>query len=51
MDKKSPLVIKIKEWVDKQYADGRVTVLTDEELVTEIENVQKELGMEEFISA
>ncbi len=48
MDKKSPLVIKIKEWVDKQYADGRVTVLTDEELVTEIENVQKELGMETF---
>jgi isopropylmalate/homocitrate/citramalate synthase len=50
MDKKSPLVIKIKEWVDKQYADGRVTVLTDKELVTEIGNVQKELGMENVLN-
>ena len=50
MDKKSPLVIKIKEWVDKQYADGRVTVLTDEELVAEIESVQKELGAETILT-
>ena len=48
MDKKSPLVLKIKEWVDSQYADGRVTVLTDEELVAQIKKVQKELGAEIF---
>ena len=27
----------IKEWVDKQYEEGRVTVLTDDELVVEID--------------
>lgn len=32
MDKNSPLVHKVKEWVDTEYESGRVTVLTDEEL-------------------
>ncbi|WP_026507275.1 2-isopropylmalate synthase [Butyrivibrio sp. MC2013] len=45
MDKKSELVVRIKEWVDKQYADGRVTVITDDELITEINSVTAELGM------
>ena len=26
------LVHEVKKWVDQEYADGRVTVLTDEEL-------------------
>ena len=26
LDKKSPLVIAMKEWVDQQYEDGRQTV-------------------------
>ena len=34
MDKNSQLVKLVKEWVDQEYADGRVTVLTDEELLT-----------------
>jgi isopropylmalate/homocitrate/citramalate synthase len=45
MDKKSPLVTTVKKWVDTQYADGRVTVLTDEELLGEIENAGRELGI------
>jgi len=36
VDKNSELVVNIKEWVDSQYEDGRVTVLTDEELETKI---------------
>ena len=43
VDKSSPLVTKMKEWVDKEYEDGRVTVLTDEELVAKIDSVCKEL--------
>ena len=44
--KDSELVVKIKEWVDKQYEEGRVTVLTDEELVEKIDKVCKELQIE-----
>ena len=43
VDKSSPLVVKMKEWVDKEYEDGRVTVLTDEELVDKIDSVCDEL--------
>ena len=43
VDKSSPLVIKMKEWVDKEYEDGRVTVLTDNELVAKIDSVCEEL--------
>lgn len=43
VDKSSPLVIKMKEWVDKEYEDGRVTVLTDDELVAKIDSVCEEL--------
>ena len=43
VDKNSELVHRLKEWVDKQYEDGRVTVLTDEELIAKIESVCREL--------
>ena len=43
VDKSSPLVVKMKEWVDKEYEDGRVTVLTDEELFDKIDSVCDEL--------
>ena len=33
VDKNSELVKTIKEWVDEQYDEGRVTVITDNELV------------------
>ena len=39
MDKSSELVRGIKEWVDEEYASGRVTVLTDEEIIACINRV------------
>ena len=33
MDKNCGLVKIVKEWVDEQYEEGRVTVITDEELL------------------
>ena len=32
VDKRSPLVIKLKEWIDNEYAGGRQTTLTPHEL-------------------
>ena len=29
----------LKEWVDKEYEEGRVTVLTDEELIAKIDDI------------
>lgn len=43
VDKNSPLVAKVKEWVDAEYESGRVTVLTDEELVKVITDACHEL--------
>ena len=43
IDKNSELVKRLKTWVDQEYEDGRVTVLTDEELVAKIDSVCKEL--------
>ncbi len=37
VDKNHPLVIKIKEWVDKEYAEGRESVISDSELCDIIE--------------
>ncbi len=36
IDKKHPLVIAIKEWVDKEYEDGRQTAISDIELENKI---------------
>ncbi|MBE6749790.1 MAG: 2-isopropylmalate synthase [Ruminococcaceae bacterium] len=36
LDKKDPLVIAIKEWVDKEYEDGRQTPLSNDELESKI---------------
>ena len=36
IDKKHPLVIALKEWVDKEYEDGRQTALSDVELENKI---------------
>ena len=43
VDKNSELVVKVKEWVDAEYESGRVTVLTDEELISVITDVCHEL--------
>ena len=31
--KDDPRVLKLKEWVDKQYAEGRVTTISTSELM------------------
>lgn len=43
VDKNSDLVVKLKNWVDEQYEDGRVTVVSDEELVAAIDLYCQEL--------
>ncbi|MCR4990844.1 MAG: 2-isopropylmalate synthase [Lachnospiraceae bacterium] len=45
VQKNSKIVEDIKEWVDAQYDDGRVTVLTDEELLTQIKKSADKLGV------
>ena len=35
--KTDPVVAHVKEWVDREYAGGRVTVLTDSELLAAID--------------
>lgn len=32
VDKTHPCVAKMKEWIDKEYEEGRITVISDEEL-------------------
>ena len=36
LDKRDPLVIKLKEWIDEEYEDGRQTVLSNKELEEKI---------------
>ncbi len=45
IDKNSAVVAKVKEWVDEEYESGRVTVLTDEELLKVIDKSCEELGI------
>lgn len=45
VDKGNVLVKKVKEWVDQEYADGRVTVISDEELEKIIEGYCTELNI------
>ena len=48
VDKNSDLVRDVKVWVDDEYAAGRVTVLTDDELIAVIQKEcdKKGLGLE-----
>ena len=46
VDKQSELVVRVKAWVDAQYEDGRVTVITDNELLDVIASVSSELGIQ-----
>jgi isopropylmalate/homocitrate/citramalate synthase len=43
--KNSELVAYVKTWVDSEYESGRVTVLTDSELLTVIDEGCKVLGV------
>ena len=46
VNKTSELVKEIKKWVDAEYASGRVTVLTDEEILAELNKVCAELQIQ-----
>jgi citrate (Re)-synthase len=48
VDKKHPVVAEVKEWVDKEYEDGRVITLTDEELIHGIQLACDKLTMTIF---
>ncbi len=45
IDKHSDLVTGIKAWVDTQYENGRVTVITNEELYDVCRDAMNELGL------
>lgn len=39
IDKKDPIVVQLKEWIDKEYDDGRVASMSDIELETKLEEL------------
>ncbi len=41
LDKRDPLVASVKEWVDKEYEDGRTSSLSTDELETVIERLSE----------
>ena len=45
VDKQSELVTRVKAWVDEQYDEGRVTVITDNELLDVISKTCEELNI------
>lgn len=45
VDKNAELVKMVKVWVDEEYESGRVTVLTDDELIAVIEDSCKKLNI------
>ena len=45
VDKGCSLVHEVKRWVDEEYEGGRVTVLTDEELLKVIDSACRKLGI------
>ena len=46
LDKKDPRLLRVKEWVDAQYAAGRNTVIGDNELEQAIRRLAPELMVE-----
>ncbi|TCK92868.1 isopropylmalate/homocitrate/citramalate synthase [Natranaerovirga hydrolytica] len=44
VDKKHPLVIKVKEWVDQEYEGGRVTAIGDKELEKIVVEYSRKVG-------
>ncbi len=46
VDKKHPVVMAVKEWVDDEYESGRVVSIADNELIKIIREKSEELGIE-----
>ncbi|NLK29016.1 MAG: 2-isopropylmalate synthase [Clostridiales bacterium] len=45
VDKNHVVVIKVKDWVDQEYENGRITVITDAELDTLVCDILRELNL------
>jgi len=45
VDKNCELVIEVKKWVDEEYETGRVTSITDAELIQCIDGICKRIGV------
>lgn len=45
VDKNCELVIEVKKWVDEEYESGRVTAITDDELIQCIDGICKKIGV------
>jgi isopropylmalate/homocitrate/citramalate synthase len=45
VDKSNPVVHKIRGWDDAEYEAGRVTVITDNELLHIISKTEEEMGI------
>ena len=43
ISKKHPVVEKIKQWVDKEYDEGRITLISDPEMIAQVELYKDEL--------
>ena len=43
LDKKDDIVVKLKEWVDKQYEEGRVTIISGAEMLEQVRLYRDEL--------
>ena len=48
-DKKSPLVTSLKEWIDEEYAYGRQSTLSVEEIEEKIREITASLGISDLI--
>ncbi len=46
VSKSDEIVSSVKAWVDNEYEGGRVTVMTDKELITVMKEVVEELGLD-----
>ena len=47
--KQDEIVIKVKEYIDRLYEDGRTTLLGDEEMISIIESVSPSMKMEDTV--
>jgi isopropylmalate/homocitrate/citramalate synthase len=48
IDKRDPLVIRVQDWVDEQYRQGRVTSVSNEEMEHAVRNFMPHLFISEF---
>jgi ABC-type amino acid transport substrate-binding protein len=43
VDKKDERVAKVKEWIDAQYQNGRITSISDKEMLKGIQEIEPSL--------